>query len=309
VIKRNLSTFGLFFATVTWGLSFFFVKRATAITGVWPFLFWRFALAPLLMILVFPRKFFCTNWKTVRHGSVLGGLLFLAIWTQTEGLQLTSVGRSGFITALYVPMTPILAWIFFKRVMTIKYLVVVTLATIGLYALTLQSDSSGDPISWWKQMNRGDAWTLATAFFTALHIIATEKIARLESDSLALGLWQFVACFVSVVVIMMINAPQSPYFYQPDFWQIWHWPAFVLGAVLFTAIVTTDFGFMMQIVCQKTIGALKAALIFALEAPIATLFAFFLLNEIMTTRELLGAALVLLASLVPERWLESKKGR
>jgi drug/metabolite transporter (DMT)-like permease len=64
----------------------------------------------------------------------------------------------------------------------------------------------------------------------------------------------------------------------------------------------------MQIICQKYLGALKAALIFALEAPLATGFAFLFMNEILTPKEFIGAAIVFLVSIVPDRWLKETNG-
>ena len=65
----------------------------------------------------------------------------------------------------------------------------------------------------------------------------------------------------------------------------------------------------MQAICQKTLGALKAALIFALEAPFATFFAFLYLGENLSTLEFIGASLVFLVSIVPDSWLRGKRGR
>ena len=272
--KRNLSTIGLFFATLAWGLSFFLVKEATAVTGIWPFLFWRFGLAILFLILLFPQKLYNVSSKIIKNGTILGGLLFLAISTQTVGLQLTSIARSGFITSLYVPLVPVLALFFLNRKITLRHSAVVSVAMFGLYTLTLQKNAWGDMFSWWKDLNSGDGWTMATALFSALHIVMTEKFSREDSDSLKLGLWQFIGCFACVLLMTLINAPQSILSWHGAVWQIWYWPPFTIGAILVTSIIVTDFGFVMQIVAQKSAGALKAALIFGLEAPLASLFAF-----------------------------------
>ena len=231
MIKRNLSTIGLFLATLGWGLSFFLVKKATLVIGVWPFLFWRFAFAVGFMVLIFPKKFFLAKIRLIRRGLLLGILLFLAVWTQTEGLQLTTIGRSGFITSLYVPFTPLFTWLFLKRPITIKHFFVVTLATLGLYALTLQANTLVDFISWWRQMNPGDVWTLGTAIVSSIHIVLCERISREEPDSIALGLWQFFWCFILVAFSLLIRGTQNHLLMEVGFWQFWTWSPFVIVAV------------------------------------------------------------------------------
>src|SRR5271155_1554441 len=110
-MKKQLTIIGLFVAVLCWGASFFSVKHATSQVGVWPFLLYRFGIASSTLVLLFPKKFFKAKASTIWKGGVLGVLLFLTIWTQTEGLQITTAGRSGFITSLYVPFTPLIAWL------------------------------------------------------------------------------------------------------------------------------------------------------------------------------------------------------
>jgi len=62
----------------------------------------------------------------------------------------------------------------------------------------------------------------------------------------------------------------------------------------------------MQIICQKSLGALKSALIFALEAPFALMFSFLFMGEILTLKEFVGAVIVFLVSIVPDNWLRGK---
>ena len=303
-----MSVLGLTFATVSWGLSFLLIKDTVAVLGVWPTLFVRYTLAFLFIGAVFPKKVLRPPKGVVASSFKIGFLLFLATWTQTQGLSETSVGHSGFITSLYVPLTPLMGWLFFKQNIFFKDLFTVALATFGLYLLTV----SDGPFFFNRKSSAGDLWTLGTAFTYGLHILVTEKITRSEPDSIALGVWQFLWCgvFIDSIFLFLFLTGKIPQKIPGHFWEFmrfWQWPTFILFSILFNAVITTDFAFIMQIICQKTLSSVKAALIFALEAPFASLFAFLFKGDILTRRELCGAAIVFLASMWPERWLKKKQ--
>jgi drug/metabolite transporter (DMT)-like permease len=305
-MRKHASAAGLFIATLGWGASFFLVKKATFLVGIWPFLFWRFLLSVILMVLFFPRKFFKPQRSLIVHGGVLGTLLFLAIWPQTIGLQLTTAGKSGFLTALYVPFVPVFGWLLMRKEVSYRHFIVVVLALLGLYILTDKSEGTFE--SWWKELNPGDLWTVFAAIAAALHILFTENFTRQEKDSIALGLWQFVAIFLAIVFVLILGfGSKNPSILKGE-WNVFSWPAFALGSALFNAVVTTCFGFIMQIVCQKYLGALKSAVIFAMEAPFAVGFAFLFLGESLTPKEFVGAAIVFLVSIVPDGWLRHAEG-
>lgn len=241
----------------------------------------------------------------MRRGITLGLLLFLTVWTQMQGLQFTTATRSGFITALYVPLTPLLGWLFFRKTVYLRQILIALIAVFGLYFLTNQKMTTFP--TWWRDVNPGDLWTLACAALAALHIIVTERFTRKEADSIALGLWQFIGCVLFTGVSVALRHNHGLGQQVPANWNIFDWPPFALMAIFILAVFCTAFAFVMQIVAQKQIGALKAALIFALEAPFSSGFAFTFLGEVMTSREFIGAAIVFLTSVTPEAWLKRGK--
>ncbi len=141
--KKHRAAFGLFAATICWGASFFLVKEALPQVGIWPFLFWRFAMACALMAAFFPQKLLNSSRITMTRGIILGCLLFGAIAGQTQGLVYTTAGKSGFLTALYVPFIPIMGWILFKQGISLRHFFVASLAVLGLYILTDTSNGGG----------------------------------------------------------------------------------------------------------------------------------------------------------------------
>jgi drug/metabolite transporter (DMT)-like permease len=306
----RLAIVGLFAVTIGWGASFFMAKGAIAEMGVWPYLAWRSALTPFIFAAFFPRVIFSATWALIFKGFLLGAALFIALWSQSIGLQYTTSGRSGFITSLYVPFTPFFACLLLRQTLLLRQLLVALLAVLGLYLLTQKGSLVWGLMSWFETMNRGDLWTLLTAVSYGMQIVLAERFTREEPDSIALSFWQFVGCSLSVIPFIGIQAlfaggvlgmEAGPLHGK---WNPGEWSGASIWAVAFNIVVVTCFGFTMQIVCQKIIGALKAALIFALEAPFAVAFGYFFLGEIMTPAEACGAALVFLTSIIPERWLK-----
>jgi drug/metabolite transporter (DMT)-like permease len=292
---------GLFLTTVIWGASFFLIKKTAEEVGVLPFLFWRFALASAFIILIFPQKFAASRKSTIQRGLILGALLIAGIGTQTIGIQYTTASKSGFITALYAPFVPLVGWFIFRQKVVLRQMAMAFVAVLGLYLLTDTHDGlSSNVVQWARGLNIGDLWTLASAAFLALQIVFTERYTRMEQDSIALGLWQFIGCFILLTFFVLAqNFEPGPF--VPLKWKLSSWSSFAIGSLIFTAILGTCFGFIMQIICQKAIGSLKAALIFALEAPFAALFAFLFLGEFFTHKEFIGAVIVFIVSIIPEK--------
>jgi drug/metabolite transporter (DMT)-like permease len=309
-LLNKLSILGLIAATLAWGASFILIKEAVGFLGVWPFLFLRYSIAFILIFLIFPRRFLKPERGLPRATFWLGFFLFLASFTQTQGLVYTSVGHSGFITSLYVPFTPLLGWMIFKNRITARDLFIVVLATLGLYILTSRRESVGGFGTGVSISHIGDWFTLVTAVVYAIQILIVERVVRRFSDSISVGIWQFFWCFIFVDLgfigewfVGNINFKV----HSLSLANLVSIPVIVVASVFFNAVVTTDFAFMIQIICQKTISSTKAAVIFALEAPFACFFTFLFRGEMLTKRELCGALLVLIACLWPANLINFRK--
>ncbi|MCC6276463.1 MAG: DMT family transporter [Oligoflexia bacterium] len=295
--KKFLSTVGLFAAMVAWGSSFFIVKMLTAKFGVEAFLFWRFTLGCGTLLLLFGRRIIRSPKALILDGTLLGGFLFFLILLQTLGLQWTTASKSGFITALYVPLMPFGALLLLKQRLELRSVMVALVAFIGLYLLT----GSSTP-TWAGGINRGDILTLFGSILCVAHILFTEKLSRRHSDSLSLGFWQFFGAWVgSFFVYVLIDLPRPAEFVASSL------DVTSLLWMIYVTLGPTVFSFIMQIVCQKEIGNLKAALIFALEAPFAAFFAMIFLHESLNSLEALGGLIIFLTSVIPESWLLNQK--
>lgn len=280
-------------ATVAWGLSFTLVKQGIGLVGLWPFFSVRFVFAALILLLAFRSSALKFSMERIKAALVLAFLLVIHLFFQTKGLETISASRSGFITSFYVPFTPLLSLFLFKRKVSGRQWALVFLACVGLTVLSVPNDAR-DFAGFLKDFRVGDIWTIAAAFVASFHIVATEKFARNESEPVSLGMWQFIfaGSFFSLGSFMQ----ESREFLLPT-----NWPMQALICMALAALLATSFAFVMQIICQKRVESVKAAIIFALEAPFALLFGVALLGESLTKVEALGAFLLFTATVIPDR--------
>ncbi len=296
--KKRLIVLGLVLATASWGASFFLAKAAIEAVGAWSFLFWRIGLTGLIVGIVFFGKLKSCSVKTIKTSCVLGLTLFLAFFTQVMGLQSITAGRSGFLTSLYVPFTPLFGLIILGQKSTLRQILVASIAVLGMCLLTQKETF---------ELGSGEIWTLATAIIWGIQIVLTEKYARLIPDTLGLGVWQFVWFSLWMVVFVL---PVKFFLDRSlDFGNPLYWSSTINFSLFFNILLATIFAFLLQIVAQKYMGSLKVALIFAMEAPLAAFFGYLFLGELMNPRELTGAVIIFLTGIIPEAWLkESLRG-
>src|SRR6478609_4847035 len=121
--------------TALWGSTFLVVHLAMQHSGPWFFVGLRFAVAGLLGLVVFHRALRGMRWRDIGAGAAIGVSIALGYGLQTMGLQTISSSTSAFITALYVPLVPLLQWLVFRRAPRPLTLVGVALAFVGLLLL------------------------------------------------------------------------------------------------------------------------------------------------------------------------------
>jgi drug/metabolite transporter (DMT)-like permease len=299
----------LLLVTLIWGSTFVLVQQAVESWPVYAFLCLRFALATLVLCLLFGRRLRNLQPRMVAAGVVIGLFLFAGYAFQTVGLQYTSSSKAGFITGLSVVIVPVLSAFLLKRVPERQALLGVVLATVGLTLLTLGQDLTPA---------RGDLIVLGCAFCYALHITAVSLYAP-QTDALALTIVQIavVAVLSGAVAVLggewysvlrsalsllhpvLLAGLRSALLAE---WQGWR--QFLMGDVLFAAVFTgvlgTALAFAIQNRVQTWTTATHTALIFAAEPVFAGLFGFWLVGDRLTSWALLGCGLILLGMLVAE---------
>jgi drug/metabolite transporter (DMT)-like permease len=274
---RTAPTAALVGVTAIWGSTFVVVKDAVEKMPVTDFLTWRFALAALAMLLLRPRSVQRLGPEGRRRGVLVGLALGVGYLLQTLGLQHTSAAVSGFITGMFVVLTPVTAAVLLrKRVGRYAWLAVV-LATIGLGLLSLRGFSIG----------AGELLTLGCALSFAFHIVGLGEWAG-RYDAFGLAVVQLITTAVLCGVVAVPGGLATP----PDL-SVW-------GALALTALAATALAFVVQTWAQAHLAPTRAAVIMTMEPVFSGLFAVAVAGEHLAARALVGAALVIAAMLLTE---------
>ena len=238
---------------IAWGITFLMVQEAIDSTPVYSFLFFRFALASLLMFFIAYKYFNEISNKTILYGVVLGTFLFSAFATQTFGLTYTKSSVVAFITGLNVVCVPFLAYFIFKDKVRKNVFIASLVAVVGLYLLTMSGALS---------IGTGELLTLVCAFLFALHIIFTGKFSK-EVNVYLLVLFQLITVSIlSLVFSLVFDTRTFTIDYNYAFYK----------AVIVTAVFATVYAFLIQTYMQQFTTPTKTAIIFTMEPVSAAMY-------------------------------------
>ena len=283
----------LLLVAAIWGTTFVMVKDAVASYPVFTFLAIRFGLAaaamlPLLRWPQLTRRLISPSLPgnsdtrpstPLVAGALLGLLLFASYGFQTSGLQYTTPAKAAFITGLSVVFVPLLAALFWRRMVRPAALLGVLLATGGLALPSLNTDLA---------VSRGDLLVLGCAVCVALHILTTGIFAP-RADPLRLTAVQLLTVAVlSGLFALLWERPLT----LPS-GSVWF-------ATAFTGLLASSFAFGAQTVAQRFTSATHTALIFVMEPVFAALFSYGLGRETLTARAWLGGGLILAGMVTAE---------
>lgn len=272
---------------IAWGVTFLMVQDAINTTPVYAFLFFRFAIASVLMFFIAYKFLNEINKKTIAYGVILGLFLFSAFATQTFGLAYTKSSIVAFITGLNVIVVPFLAYFIFKDFISKNVLIATVIAVIGLYLLTMSGVLT---------IGKGELLTLICAFLFALQIIFTGKFSK-EVNVFLLVLFQLITVAVlSLIFSLSLDDVTFNLSYDYAFFK----------AVLITAVFATVYAFLIQTYMQQFTTATKTAIIFAMEPVSASIFAYLSVGEVLTSIQLTGAILIVFATVIAELKFKKK---
>jgi len=274
--RIRLAPWALLLVAASWGWAFVIMKESIARQSVNNFLFSRFALAVIVMVLIRPQVFRFFNKDLVTRSAFAGTFLGAGYILQTLGLERTGAAITGFITGLYVVFTPVIAAIVLKTRITLLTWGCVALATIGLGLLSIRGWSVGV----------GELLILACAFCFGAHIISLGKWSS-GRDAYAMTVVQLATCTAMTGLASVVEGGYSP---PPD-WGVW-------ATVVFTAVVCTAAAFMVQTWSQAHMSTTKVAVILTMEVVFAAVFAILFGGESLTLQTAVGGILVLIAMFV-----------
>jgi drug/metabolite transporter (DMT)-like permease len=274
----RFSLLALVAVTAVWGYTFVPVQNAIAVFPLFGFLAVRFAVSAAVLAPFALPALRRTPRAGLVAGCVAGGFLALAYALQTAGLELTTVSSTGFITGLYVVLTPLLALALFRTPVPAALWVGVALSLAGL--LLLSGIPGGSTL--------GNALVLGNAAAQALQITVMERYAP-RYDARVLAFAQMTVSLVGFVVVAAVLGELE----LPTTWTVWY-------AVLASGVFAGALGYLIATWVQARTTAARAALVFTLEAPFAALFGVLLLSERLGVWGWTGCAVMLLGIVLAE---------
>jgi drug/metabolite transporter (DMT)-like permease len=268
---------GLVAVTAVWGSTFVLIKDVVETMPVADFLAVRFVVAAAVMVVAFWRPLRRLHRDQVRQGVALGVVYGLAQVLQTLGLAVTPAAVSGFVTGMYVVLTPVIGALVLRHRPPSTTWLAVAMSTGGLALLALRGFSVGT----------GELLVLASAALYAVHIVG-------------LGAWSGARDALGLATVqMMAIAGLCTLAAVPDGVTLPGSPGAWVG-VLYTAVLAGAGTLVVQTWAQAHLSATRAAIIMTLEPVFAALFAVLFGGEHLTWRMLGGGALVLAAMYVVE---------
>jgi drug/metabolite transporter (DMT)-like permease len=271
-LQLKLAPFALLLVSAAWGLAFVVMKPAIERQSVNNFLFTRFLMAVLVMILIRPQVLKLLTKDLLLRGLAAGFLLGGGYIFQTVGLANTGAAITGFVTGLYVVLTPLFAGLIFKERVSKNTWFYVFVATVGLALLSLKGRSIGF----------GELMVFFSAIAFAAHITALSKWSA-GRDVYAMTITQLTMCAAMTGVASAFEGYSAP----PD--------SGVWAVVVFTAVFATAIAFIVQTWSQAHMSATKVAVILTMEVVFAAFFAIIFAGERLTLQAALGGILVVTA--------------
>lgn len=285
--KIILADMSLLLVAIVWGGGFIAVKDALDSVAPFYIMTMRFGISAIIMLLVFRKKIKHITKNQLAAGTLVGLLLFLGFAAQTIGMKYTTAGKNAFLTGTNVVIVPFLYWIISKIKPDIYSLVSAFLCFIGIGMLTLDGGI---------YIGLGDGLTLICAVFFAAHIVSigffTEKVGAITLVILQLG---------SAAIFSLIAA----LIYEPMPTQMNSDTIFAIG---YLAIFCTMFAFIIQNIAQKYTTPTHAAIILCLESVFGSILSVLMLNEIFTSKMVIGCLIMFMAIITTEtKWNFLKK--
>ena len=285
VLRQSLL---LFLTAAIWGVAF--VAQSVGMDYVEPFTFNAvrnfIGAIVLLPCIGFLNRLKCNERqeaskeekKTLATGGmVCGVLLFIASNLQQFGIQYTTVGKAGFITAMYIVLVPVFG-IFLHKKAGLKIWVAVALSVAGLYLLCMTDGSFA--------LQTGDLLVLACAVAFSFHILVIDYYSP-KVDGVKLSCIQFFTCGVLSAIGMFL-------FEEPK-------PSQIFAAwlpILYAGVMSCGVAYTLQIIGQRGMNPTAASLILSLESVISLLAGWVILGQKLSNRELIGCALAFVAIII-----------
>lgn len=297
-MKQQIKSSLILLLTATiWGVAF--VAQSVGMEYIGPFTFnaircvlGGLVLIPVILVLKKKKETGAENQekedkKTLWAGGIACGvILCIASNLQQFGIMEASVGKSGFFTALYIVMIPVIG-IFIGKRPGIKLWFCVALAVVGMYLLCMKDGSF--------TIERADIMLLLCALVFSFHILVVDYFSP-KVDGVKMSCIQFFVCGVlSAVGVLFTETPDIS-----NIQAAWL-------PLLYTGLLSCGVGYTLQIVGQKGINPVIASLIMSLESVISALAGWVILGQVLSPKEILGCVLMFVAIIITQIPIGNKK--
>ena len=297
-MKQQIKSSLILLLTATiWGVAF--VAQSVGMEYIGPFTFnaircvlGGLVLIPVILVLKKKKETGAENQekedkKTLWAGGIACGvILCIASNLQQFGIMEASVGKSGFFTALYIVMIPVIG-IFIGKRPGIKLWFCVALAVVGMYLLCMKDGSF--------TIERADIMLLLCALAFSFHILVVDYFSP-KVDGVKMSCIQFFVCGVLSAVGMLFTE-------TPDISNI----QAAWLPLLYAGLLSCGVGYTLQIVGQKVINPVIASLIMSLESVISALAGWVILGQVLSPKEILGCVLMFVAIIITQIPIGNKK--
>ena len=293
VLRKNKQAIGvleLLLTALIWGTAF--VAQSVGMEHIGPYTFnaARFFVGGLVLIPIVlvirktdkqertlqEKRLYRKN--TIIGGSCCGVILCAASTFQQIGIQYTTVGKAGFITALYIIIVPLLG-LFLKKKVTWLVWFSTIIAVIGFYLLSISGKVS---------MNKGDVAVLICAVLFSVHILVVDYFSP-KADGVGISCIQFwISAIISAGLMFLFENPQMQQ---------------ILAAakpILYAGIMSCGVAYTLQIIGQKHVEPTIASLLMSLESVFSVLAGWVLLGQVLSVKELIGCCLVFTAVILAQ---------
>ena len=271
----------LVLVTLGWGVSYYLMDLCLEDLGPFTLNAFRFLGAFVIAcVLAFP-KLKSVNRTTLRYSLLVGLALVFVYIGATFGVMYTSLSNSGFLCALTVVFTPILAFIFKKQVPSKKFILVLVLSVIGIALLSLNEEF---------RPALGDILCIMCAVAYAVDLLLTETaVASEQVDAFQLGVFQLGVTGLFMLILAVIF--ETPHF--PATPKVW-------ASAIFLSVFCTGVAFIVQAVAQQYTAASHVGVIFTLEPVFSGIVAYFFAHEVLLPRAYVGAVLMIAGLFIME---------
>ncbi|MCF7832742.1 MAG: DMT family transporter [Candidatus Marinimicrobia bacterium] len=283
--KKELKTdIMLVVAAILWGLGF--VAQRDGMNYIGPFFYTaiRFGIGVLCLIPIYfmtrkqERKIKVKKKTILISGLIVGIFLFLGVNSQQIGLVTTTAGKASFITAFYMILVPVFGLILGHKTKRTIWIAIV-IALLGLYFMSINQSF---------QIETGDIYMIACAIFWAIHFLFISHYSS-RVGAIRLSILQFFVCAVLSLIVAIIKEPIDINALPP-----------ALPSLLYGGIGAVGIAYTLHVIALKDANPAYASLILSTESVFGAVGGWLILHETMTSRQILGAVLIMAAVILTQ---------